>query len=476
MYSDSRNGMLCLGCDAVQRCPNCGNYSEHGDHWKLNSRLGLVACSGCGAEWYDAPRRVLEGLLKKHRRSSANCRRQHTTSLMGPKMARDQKKNSKRFQTMSNSTNELTTFEFIQLAGQLMRDRNCPPILLSGLTGLGKSDVVRQTVRDVSDGNASWKPKRDVPECGSLEVINDRGLVDLRVSLLEPSDLLGLPDLSGKIVRWVVPSQLPVIGQEDRFPARGVLFLDELTQAQPAMQNACFSLVLDRRCGPHQLLPGWSIIAACNCADENAHTFPMSAPLRNRFAHFRIRCSLEAFKQWAIPHDIDPRIIAFLNWNPASLHQATENPEESFPTPRSWVNASRVLRLFRDSHPAQAVAACIGPGTATMFMAFLELDSASDLKVDVSQVLRGKARPPKFTMESPDLAWAFTARITAAVQQSPERLATAIGFYCSPAWKEAREIGRTGLADLKYLVPLPEFSRALEPHLESCRKCYGGLL
>lgn len=377
---------------------------------------------------------------------------------------------------MSDSSNELTTFEFKKLAGRLMRERNCPPIMLWGQTGVGKSETVRETVREVSDANASWKPKHDVPECAGLEVINDWGLVDLRVSLLEPSDLLGLPDLSGKMVRWVVPSQLPMVGQEDRFPARGVLFLDELTQAQSSMQNACFSLVLDRRCGPHRLLPGWSIFAASNCAEENAHTFPMSAPLRNRFAHFRIRCSLEAFKQWAIPHDVDPRIIAFLNWNPASLHQATENSEESFPTPRSWVNASRVLRLFRGNQPEQAVAACIGPGTATVFMAFLELDSASDLKVDVAQVLRGKARPPKFTMESPDLAWAFTARITAAVQESPERLATAIGFYSSPAWKEAREIGRTGLADLKYLVPLPEFSRALTPHLESCRKYYGDLL
>ena len=377
---------------------------------------------------------------------------------------------------MKNVTNDLTTFEFIDLAGRLIRDPNCPPLMLWGPTGVGKSEVVIETVQHVSDPGGSWTPKKDVPEAGGLEVINNWGLIDLRVSLLEPSDLLGLPDLGGQTVRWVVPHQLPVIGQEDRFPERGVLFLDELTHAQPAMQSACFSLVLDRRCGPHRLLPGWSIIAASNCTDENAHTFPMSAPLRNRFAHFHIRCSLEAFKQWALEHEVDARIIGFLNWNPSTLHQSTEAPEESFPTPRSWASASRVLRLCDNGQLESAVAGCIGPGAATLFMAFLELDASSDLKVDVSDVLRGKARSPKFTMEKPDMAWIFTARITAAVRESPERLPAAIKFYCTPAWHEAREIGRTGLADLKYLVTPPEFNKALAPHFERCRESYGDLL
>jgi hypothetical protein len=327
-----------------------------------------------------------------------------------------------------NVTNDLTTFEFIDLAGRLIRDPNCPPLMLWGPTGVGKSEVVIETVGHVSDPGGCWTRKKDVPEAGGLEVINNWGLIDLRVSLLEPSDLLGLPDLGGQTVRWVVPNQLPVIGQEDRFPERGILFLDELTHAQPAMQSACFSLVLDRRCGPHRLLPGWSIIAASNCTDENAHTFPMSAPLRNRFAHFHIRCSLEAFKRWGLEHEVDARIISFLNWNPSALHQPTENPEESFPTPRSWASASRVLRLCDNGPLERAVAGCIGPGAATFFMAFLELDASSDLKVDVCDVLRGKARSPKFSMEKPDMAWVFTARITAAVRESPERLPAAIKF------------------------------------------------
>jgi hypothetical protein len=375
---------------------------------------------------------------------------------------------------MADST--LTTFEFIKAASQMLRNPDCPSIQLWGATGVGKSTIVRQSIAEVSNPANQWKQRADMQEGSGVELIGDWGLIDLRVSLLEPSDLLGLPDLNGNIVRWVPPAQLPIIGHEDRFPHQGVLFLDELNHAPPAMQNACFSLVLDRRCGPHRLLPGWKIIAASNCAEDNGHTFPMPPPLRNRFAHFHIRCSLDAFKQWALQHRIDPRIVAFLNWNPTALHQPTDNPEESFPTPRSWTNASQLLRIFHNGHLEPAVASCVGPGTAAMFIAFLQLNESDDLKVDLLQVLRGKAKPPKLTMEKPDLAWALTSRLTGAVQESPALLSAAIGFYCTAAWKNVREIGRTGLADLKYLVSPAEFNRALGLHIEPCTKQYGGLL
>jgi hypothetical protein len=132
--------------------------------------------------------------------------------------------------------------------------------------------------------------------------------------------------------------------------------------------------------------------------------------------------------------------------------------------------------MFTNGQLEPALAACIGPGTATMFLAFLELNKSSDLNVDVAQVLRGKARAPKLSMEKPDVAWALTARITGAVQQSPESLSSAIQFYCSAAWKDVREIGRTGLADLKYLVDPKELVTALAPRQDAFTKLYGGLL
>jgi hypothetical protein len=264
-----------------------------------------------------------------------------------------------------------------------------------------------------------------------------------------------------------------VVGQEDRFPERGVLFLDELTQAQPAMQAACFSLVLDRRCGPHRLLPGWKIVAASNYGDENGQTFPMSGPLRTRFQHYHMRCSLDAFKQWALPREIDPRIIAFLNWNPDYLHKPSDTAHESFPTPRTWECASHSLRQFAEDGVEQVIAASVGPGTATVFCGFLALSRSSELNVDIGKLLCGRARPPKLTPEQPDLAWAFVGRIIAYIREHSDLLSAAIGFFCSDTWKGVREIGCTGLADLKQLADPKTFGTAFAPHAQSCIKAFG---
>jgi hypothetical protein len=68
MYVDVSVGMLCLRCDALQPCPNCGNFDEHGQHWKLFPRSGAIECSGCGAHWPEPPWRVLRALLGKYGR------------------------------------------------------------------------------------------------------------------------------------------------------------------------------------------------------------------------------------------------------------------------------------------------------------------------------------------------------------------------------------------------------------------------
>lgn len=375
-----------------------------------------------------------------------------------------------------NTNNEVTTYEFIDLSAHFFGCCECPPPMLWGPPGVGKSALVRSGVMAISNNGTTWNPDPGSTPSGALEVINDWGLVDLRVSLREPTDLLGLPNPSRTVVSWAVPDELPVVGQEGRFPPKGILFLDELTHAAPAMQSACFSLVLDRRCGPHRLLPGWTLVAASNGMDENTQAFPMSAPLRNRFAHFQIKPSLDAFKKWAFANGVDARVIGFLNWNSNYLYQATDNPQEGFPTPRSWTYASRLLGRLCPEQFGSGIAACVGPGTAAVFIGFLDVNANSELNVDIAQLLRGKARAPKLSLEKPDWAWALTARITAAVQEEPQRLSSAIAFYCGSAWKDVREIGRTGLADLKYLVEPADFTESLTPHLEACHSLYGEML
>jgi len=235
-------------------------------------------------------------------------------------------------------------------------------------------------------------------------------------------------------------------------------------------------LVLDRRCGPHVLLPKWKIVSASNYERENANTYVFSGPLRSRFEHYHLRCSLEAFKEWAYQNRVDHRVVAFLNWNPSYLHRPSESPEEGFPTPRSWANASYSLQSFKNGFLEKVLGASIGPGTAGMFNGFLEVFNSPELNVNIRAVLGKKAKSPALTTEKPNIAWAFAACLCGHVKDDPDLLPAAIEHFCSDVWKDALEIGRTGLADLKHVVGKDRFTRQIQPCLSEVTRRYGKLL
>src|SRR5947208_2825514 len=118
---------------------------------------------------------------------------------------------------------------------------------------------------DITDLSLCARP----PGCGKSSVVRQAAdqlgldLIDLRVTLLDPVDLRGLPRLTDDAAVWVPPAFLPRGGS-------GVLFLDELAQAPPLVQAACLQLTLDRRLGEYALPGGWAVVAAGNRAGDRA--------------------------------------------------------------------------------------------------------------------------------------------------------------------------------------------------------------
>src|SRR4051812_2844762 len=75
-------------------------------------------------------------------------------------------------------------------------------VLLEGMTGIGKSEVVRATTEKLGIG-----------------------LVSLDLSLLEPPDLIGLPTMATGRTVYAPPRILPLEGA-------GILLLEELNRAE----------------------------------------------------------------------------------------------------------------------------------------------------------------------------------------------------------------------------------------------------
>lgn len=350
----------------------------------------------------------------------------------------------------TGGTEGLTTFEMLEVLETLLRSDFKQSLFLWGPTGIGKSTVVRQALCKLAG-----LPFASAGQSGSIyafETYGEYGLIDLRVSLLDPSDLRGLPFPQKNLAKWFPPEELPLKGQETRFPEKGILLLDELTHAAPAVQSACYSLVLDRRVGPHEILPGWRVVAASNLATENAHTFELPHPLKNRFLHYLLRADLESYKRWGYEMQVDPRILAFLTWYPTYLHLDNDETSNAFPTPRSWFYASEVLKLFKNGHRVHNLAACIGNGAAGLFHGFLETcnDERHAFLAQMDSILEGKTKMAPLKADQAGLAHAASARVMGMVQAQPAKwMAHAVAFFLSPAWANLREIARSSISDLK---------------------------
>ena len=209
-------------------------------------------------------------------------------------------------------------------------------VMIWGPPGVGKSSIVAQVAQT-----------------------NSLALMDLRLSQLAPTDLRGLPVAAGAVARWLPPEFLPTEGN-------GVLFLDEINMAPPAIQGIAQQLILDRRVGSYQVPPGWFVWAAGNREEDRASVFEMPAPLANRFVHFEIQPDFDSFRQHALERGIDEAILSFLAFRPGLLHRP-DDKRPAWPSPRSWFMASQLHRAGIRIDPA------VGQPAADEFEAYCHI-------------------------------------------------------------------------------------------------------
>jgi len=317
------------------------------------------------------------------------------------------------------------------------------PVFLWGPPGLGKSGIVQQM-------------------CEQDGIEN----VDIRLALLNPVDLRGIPMIKGDKVEWIPPVFLTSKGA-CRF------FLDELNVAPPTVQATAYQWTLDKRIGewkmdttwePKMKRPRQTIIAAGNRSEDQALTYQMPAPLRNRLAHIQIEPDLDAWKDWAVQKRLNHVVINFLTYTSRVgvdvkgaekskygllyFFDKAQHAQSSFPTPRSW----EMVAHFIDASPeyktsTEALSGMIGTAVAVKFAAFVKI---ADQLPDADAIVRGKsnAPPPKAV----DAAYAFAGALTAAVIRVKTQAERAEGTkvlaaYCVEHWGRQAEFAVLTMKD-----------------------------
>lgn len=245
-----------------------------------------------------------------------------------------------------------------EVLAQVLRTRW--PVFLWGPPGIGKSSVVRSVAAGL-----------ELP------------VTDIRASLLDPTDLRGIPSVAEGRAVWCPPSFLP-----HELHSKGLLFFDELNAAPPMVQASLYQLMLDRRIGEYVLPPGWQIVAAGNREGDGSVTFRMPTALANRFVHVEMEAEFEDWQAWAIRREVHPLVTGFLAFRPALLMAEKVPGEHAFATPRTWEMVSDVLGDLEDVAPLKDVlAGIVGSGVAAEFLAF-----AADS--EVAQTVADAVRDP----------------------------------------------------------------------------------
>jgi hypothetical protein len=218
------------------------------------------------------------------------------------------------------------------------------PVFLWGAPGVGKSSVVAQLAK-----------KKNMQ------------LIDIRASLLDPTDLRGIPYVSDGVAYWAPPSFLPT--DKD---SSGVLFFDELNAAPPLVQASLYQLTLDRRVGEYELPEGWRIFAAGNRAQDSSVVYRMPSALANRFVHLDYEVDVDDWVAWALQNKVDSRVIAFIRTRRELLLDMSDM-ERAFPTPRSWEIFSSALKpAAKPSDVADVLIGIVGEGAAMEFLGYCE--------------------------------------------------------------------------------------------------------
>lgn len=286
------------------------------------------------------------------------------------------------------------------------------PVLLWGAPGTGKTSSIRAMAAAMG-----WPCETVI------------------ASIREPSDFAGLPVVIGQDVRFAPPLWARRLADT----GHGLLFLDELSTAPPAVQAALLRVVLERVVGDLSLPPDVAVVAAANPPEQAADGWDLSAPLANRLCHLPwdvhpldVADGLAGgFPAPVVPvlpdgweadqHLALALVAAFLHARPALACAPPTDAATAgrgWPSPRTWEMAARLwaasgAAAVTGEARSVLVVGAVGDGAGAEFLAWMQ-------EMDLPDPEAVLARPSSFRLpKRADRAYAAVAAVAAVVEADP---------------------------------------------------------
>lgn len=243
------------------------------------------------------------------------------------------------------------------------------PVLIKAKPGVGKSDIVEQTCKEMG--------------------------VDLIIShpvVSDPTDYKGLPyAVNGEAnflpygdLRRLITAQVPT-----------AYFIDDIGQAPSSVQAAAMQLLLARQINGHIISGYVTFISATNRKGDKAAVTGILEPVKSRFMSIvELDVNHEDWVRWALTiGNMPTELIAFIRWKPTILDEF--NPTTDLVNtvcPRTvaavgkWQNSGLDKSLYYEVFSGAA-----GEGFAAEYTAFLKI--FDDLP-NIDQILTNPDKVP----------------------------------------------------------------------------------
>lgn len=246
-------------------------------------------------------------------------------------------------------------------------DENYNPVIGIGKSGVGKTMSIYEMTQQLGIG-----------------------FCELRLVTMTEVDLLGIPVIEDGRTTYASNSLLP---DAKRDGESGILVLDEITSASSTIRAAAYQLLDSKRAlGNYKLPPKWKVVGLGNGIDDGGVFTGMENAFLSRATCYRIEPDVRAWKSWALTHDVNPSVIAFINFQPDKIHDMkTDGLASVFPCPRSWTALSTKLnarekrangKLSPDDVELYA-AGTVGMTVASEFAAFYQFNEKSISALDI---------------------------------------------------------------------------------------------
>jgi hypothetical protein len=182
------------------------------------------------------------------------------------------------------------------------------PAILEGETGIGKSYIFRTTTDE-----------------------EGIGFIVVDLSILEPTDLVGLPFIRDGRTVYAAPAILPCEG-------KGILLLEELNRCETYMRQPALQLLTERQLHQYRLPDGWTVCAAINPDSGKYQVMPLDPALLARFMYIKVHADRKSWIDWASQNGVHPVVIKLARTDDQFLEVAS---------PRTWTYVSDIIRGVR---------------------------------------------------------------------------------------------------------------------------------